>query len=106
VAHRDPVGDGDRAELEGNRAPLADAFLREGGELAQVVVAWSHFVPRRGNGDLGLREVVLGEADRAEHRASGRAMGSFGDLPAAGAIVFAGHVRPFRGRPAKMRAAA
>ena len=97
VAHRDPVGDRDRAELERDRPSLADAFLRERGELAEVVVARGHLVPRRGNGDLRLAEVVLGEADGAEHRASGCAMGSLGDLPAAGAIVLAGHWVPFVG---------
>ena len=106
VAHRDPVGDGDRAELERDRASLADAFLRERGELAQVVVARRHLVPRRGNGDLRLAEVVLGEADGAEHRASGRAMRSLRDFPAAGAIVLAGHAGTFRGRLRRCGAAA
>ena len=93
----DPVGDRDRAELERHRSALPDALLREGSELAEVVVARGHLVPGRGDSDLRLAEVVLGEADSAEHRAGGRAVGTLGDLPAARTIVLAGHWVPFVG---------
>ena len=71
----------------GHRAALAHALLRERGELAEVVVAGRDLVPARGHADLRLAEVLLGEPDRAEHRAGGRAFGALGDLPAPGATA-------------------
>ena len=86
VAHRDAVGDGDRGELDRDGAALAHALLRERGELVQVVVARRDLVPARGDADLRLAEVLLGEADGAEHGAGRRALGPLGDLPAPGAV--------------------
>ena len=68
----------------GTAAALAHALLREGRELVEVVVAGGDLVPAGRDADLRLAEVVLAEADRAEHRARGRAAGALGDLPAPG----------------------
>jgi hypothetical protein len=90
VSHRDAVGDRDRRELDRHRVALPDALLREGGELVEVVVARRDLVPARGHGHLRLAEVVLGESDRAQHRARRRALGPVGDFPTAGTVAL-GH---------------
>ena len=87
VAHRDAVGDRDRRELDRDGAALPHAFLRERGELVQVVVAGRDLVPRRRHRDLRLAEILFGEPHRSQHGPGRSALGSFGDLPAAGAVV-------------------
>src|SRR5205085_8059996 len=69
----------------------ADALLRQGRQLVQVVVAGGHLVPAGGNADLRPSEVVLGEADGPEHRARRRPLRALRDLPAPRAIGSPGH---------------
>ena len=87
VAHRDAVGHGDRAELEGHAAGLADARLDVLGERPQRHVAGRDLVPRVGDADLRLDPVVLGQPDRPQHR-PGRRLGlAVGDVPGPGLDV-------------------
>lgn len=65
-AHRDGVADADRVEPEPDHAGLPHALLHGLGEAEQVHVAGVALVPDRGDPDLGLREVVIGEADAVE----------------------------------------
>ena len=68
VAHRDAVADRDGAELEADAAGGAHARLGVLGEFAERHVARGDLVPRRGDADLRLDPVVVGQADGAEHR--------------------------------------
>ena len=84
VAHRDPVADGDRAELQRDAAGLPHAGLGLLGETLQRQVAGSDLVPGRGDADLWPVPVVVAEADSTQHGPGGRPFDSLGDVPAAG----------------------
>ena len=80
VAHRDSVGHGDRAELERYPTRPADALLGGRGQAAQRGVARGDLVPRRGDADLRLAPVVVGEPDGPQHRPRGRLLDPVGDI--------------------------
>src|SRR6185503_8601631 len=84
---RDAVGDRDRGELDRDGAALPNALFRERRKLVQVVVARRHLVPGRRHGDLRLAEVLLREPHSTQHGTGRRSLGTFGDLPAARAVV-------------------
>jgi len=73
-AHRDAVGDGDGVEIDRFAAGVGDALLGVLAEVAEVDVARRHVARGRGDGDLGLLEIGVGETDGAEHGAGGRAV--------------------------------
>src|SRR5690606_570514 len=83
VAHRDAVGDRDRAELHREPAAAVHALLGRGGEPLQRQVARGDLVPAGGDADLGLREVLVAHPDRTQHPAGGRALQPPRDLRAA-----------------------
>ena len=68
VAHRDPVGDGDRPELEREAPGRPHPVLRPLGEPVEREVAGRDLVPGRGDADLGLGEVLVAHPDGPEHR--------------------------------------
>ncbi len=82
-AHRDAVGDGDGVELERRAAGLADPLLDVRREIAQVIVAGADLDPGVGDADERAIEVVVRQADGAQHRARGRAAGAVGKSAAA-----------------------
>ena len=90
VAHRDAVGDRDGAELQRVAAAGVHALLGRAGQPLQRQVAGRDLVPARGDADLGLREVLVGHADRAQHPAGGGALEAVGDGAAAGLDVGGG----------------
>ena len=67
-AHGDGVADADGVEPEADHAGLADAVADGLGEAEQVHVAGVPLVPHRGDADLRLAEVGVGEADPVQHR--------------------------------------
>ena len=69
--HRHAVGDRDRVELDRRAARGADALLHVLREHALVEVARHRLDPRRRDADQRLREILVGEADRLQHRARG-----------------------------------
>ena len=80
VTHRDPVGDGDGREHQPHPASVGHPFLGMTGELGTGEVAWGHLVPRGDHTDLGLGEVLIGQADGAQHGTGtrpGDALGHF-----------------------------
>ena len=85
--HRDAVGDRDRVELHRRPARLADPALGVLGELALVQIARHRLDPGGGDADQRLREVVVGEADRLQHRPGSCPVRSVGDR---GAVPFGG----------------
>jgi hypothetical protein len=97
VAHGDGVGDRDGVELQRHRAGQPHPGLGGVGELVEVDVAGGDLVPRRGHADLGPLEVVVGEADRPQHRAGAGAVAAGGDLGRAGAGGGRWHRRPPKG---------
>ena len=66
-AHGDGVADADGVEPEADHAGLEDAVADGLGEAEQVHVAGVPLVPHRGDADLRLAEVGVGEADPVEH---------------------------------------
>ncbi|SII46561.1 Uncharacterised protein [Mycobacteroides abscessus subsp. abscessus] len=84
MPHGDAVGDGDRAELERVPTRRVHAFLRGTGEALEREVARRDLVPRRGDGDLRLRPVVIAHADGPEHAARGGALESVRDIAGTG----------------------
>ena len=97
VAHRDAVGDSDRAELHGEAAGVTHALLHVLGEGAQGHVARRQLVPRVGDADLRLVPVVVGHADGTQHRSRRCSLHAVGDIARprldvdAGAVVRVGH---------------
>jgi hypothetical protein len=94
VAHRDAVGDRDRAELEWVAAAGVHAHLDGLGEPVEGQVAGRDLVPAGRDADLGLRPVVVTHADRAEHAARCGGLEAIGDGAAAGLdvdVVLGGH---------------
>ena len=79
VAHRDAVGDGDRAELQRVAAAGVHALLRRLREPVEAQVAGRDLVPGRRDADLGLVPVGVAHADGAEHAARGRGLDAVGD---------------------------
>ena len=75
----------------------AHAVLGVLGQLAQGHVARGDLVPRGRDGHLRLHPVVVGHADRTEHRAGCGLLHAVGDVAAAGLHIdrgscFLGHV--------------
>ncbi len=73
VSHGDPVGDGDRDELKGDSPAVADRDLRPLGQSIKGHIAGGYLVPARGDADLGLGHVLVGQAHRPQHGPSRRA---------------------------------
>ncbi len=73
VSHGFPVRDHERVELHGRAARFLERRLGNGGKVVQVDVAGRHLAPRGGDGDDGLVEVRVREADGAEHCPVGHA---------------------------------
>ena len=71
VAHRDPVVDADRVELERDAARLADLVLRDPAVLLEEEVARDDVDVAVRDPDEGLLEVRVGEAGRAEEASVG-----------------------------------
>ena len=71
VAHRDAVGDRDRAELQRVAAGRVHPLLGPLGQPVEGEVAGGDLVPRRGDPDLRLVPVVVAHADGAQHGARG-----------------------------------
>ncbi len=82
VPHGDGIRDSDGHELDGYATGSADAFLRVIGQSVEVHVARRHLVPGGGHSDLWPIEVLIGEADRPEHRPGAGAFHAFCDLSA------------------------
>ena len=82
-AHRDAVGDGDGVELERRAAGVADPSLDVRREIAEVIVAGADLDPGVGDPHQRAIEVVVRQADRAQHRARGRAAGTVDQSAAA-----------------------
>src|SRR5262249_41835064 len=80
-AHGDPVGDGDRVELDRRAAVGPHALGDLLGELAVVRVARRELDPAVGDPDQRAREVLVGEPDGAEVRARGRPIGPIQQHP-------------------------
>ena len=80
VAHRDAVGDRDRAELERVAAGRVHAVLDRLGQPLQREVAGGDLVPARRDADLRLGEVVVAHADRPQHAARGGPLQPVGDV--------------------------
>ena len=74
-AHRHAVAHGDGVELHRRAARCPDALLDELREPPLVVVAGHGLDPRRRHADERLGEVVVGEADRLQHRPGAGAVG-------------------------------
>ena len=66
---------------------MVHALLGRGGQAVQGQVAGGDLVPRRRDADLGLREVVVGHPDRAQHPAGGGPLHPVRDVAAAGLEV-------------------
>ena len=75
-AHRNPVGDRDGVEFDRRTTSVSNAALHLFGELAMVPVARRDFDPAVGDADEGLREVIVGEADRLEEGSCGCPIGA------------------------------
>ena len=86
-AHRDAVGDRDRVELDRRAAGGADAVLHVLREHALVEVARHRLDPGRRDADERLREILVGEADRLQHRAGRGAVDAVGQR---GAVALGG----------------
>ena len=84
VAHRDAVGNRDRAELERVAAGREHALLDRLGQPVQREVARRDLVPRRCDADLRLGEVLVSHADRAQHATGGGLLQTVGDVATAG----------------------
>ena len=67
MAHRDAVGDRDRAELQRVAAGRVHAVLHGLGQPVQREVAGRDLVPARRDPDLRLGEVLVAHADGPEH---------------------------------------
>ena len=67
-SHRDAVRDGDGVELHRRAAGVADAALHVHREVALVQVARHRLDPGRADPDDRLREILVGETGRLEHR--------------------------------------
>ena len=119
VAHRDAVGDRDRAELQRVAAAGVHALLGALREAVEAQVAGGDLVPRARDADLRLVPVGVAHADGAEHSAGRHGLDAVGDDAAAGFDVDASsrHVRgyacevysrvgPHASAPAGARAAA
>ena len=78
-AHGDAVGNRDRAENDRFSAGIVGALGGFDGQTVDVHVAGGHHRPGRGDAHDGFLEVVVGEADRPEHRSAGGAVGSVDD---------------------------
>lgn len=83
-AHGDGVADANGVEAEGNHASSSNAVTHGLGEVEEVHVAGVALVPDRGDADLGLGHVVLGETDAVEHGLGGALRFGLGD---AGAVL-------------------
>ena len=87
MAHRDAVGDRDRAELHRVAAGRVHALLgrlaSRSSERLQGVISFQ----RRRDADLRLGEVVVAHADGAQHPARGGPLEAVGDLAGAGLEV-------------------
>src|SRR5207253_4962693 len=70
----------------------ADALVSLAGEPVEVGVARRDVAEQRGDADHGAGEVVVEEADGAEHGPVGGASGAFGGQAAA-ALAVGGHGR-------------
>ena len=79
VAHRDAVGDRDRAELQRVSPAGVHALLRALREAVEAQVAGRDLVPRARDADLGLVPVGVAHADGAKHSARGGGFDSVGD---------------------------
>ena len=90
VAHRDAVGDRDRAELHRVAARPVHALLRRLREPLQRQVARGDLVPARRDADLRLGEVLVAHPDRAQHAAGGGPLEAVGDVAAAGFEIVMG----------------
>jgi hypothetical protein len=82
-AHRDAVGHRDGVELHGGRPCGSHAGLDRRGEAPEVKIARTNFNPGVRDPDEGLPQVVVGEADRLEHRPGGRAVAAARNAQAA-----------------------
>ena len=89
-AHRDAVAHGDGVELHRRAARRPDALLDELREPPLVVVAGHRLDPRRRHADERLGEVVVGEADRLQHRAGA---GAIGPVRQGGGVALGGIAR-------------
>ncbi len=78
-AHRDPVRNGDRVELQGRAARGADAVFHFGSQPPQVEVARADLDPGVGHAHQRAAQVVVGETHRLEHGPRGRAARAVGD---------------------------
>ena len=83
VAHGDPVGDRDGAELHREAAGPVHALLRGDAEPLQRQVARGDLVPAGRDADLRLAEVLVAHADGAQHAAGRGPLQPVGDLAAA-----------------------
>ena len=78
-----PSRDRDGAELERVAAGRVHAVLDGLGEPVERQVAGRDLVPRAGDADLRLGQVVVAHADRAQHAARGGLLDAVGDVAAA-----------------------
>ena len=70
-SHGDPVGNGDRVELDSFSPSRIGSLDRLLGETIDVHVAGRDHAPGRGDPDDGFLEVFVREADRVQHRPAG-----------------------------------
>ena len=80
VTHRDPVGNRDRVELDRVAARGPHALFGARRQSLQRHVAGCDLVPAGGNADLGLVPVIVGHADRPQHRPRGSLRRTLGHI--------------------------
>ena len=87
-AHRNAVRDGDGIEQHALAAGGIGAGCRLARQLGDVHVAGGEIGPGRGDADLRLGEILIGEADRAQHGARGRLLDAVHDQARVAARVW------------------
>jgi hypothetical protein len=97
-AHRDPVADCDRIELERRSAGFAYTRLYVLGEIAQMYRARHRIGPGVGDPNERLAQIAIGETRGFEHGARCGTVRALSEIPASHAVSFSIRGISFRAR--------